>query len=167
MLGHWLRHYIVGVGVLPAHTSINLHVGEGWLGSGSMGSSTEQHLVNHSSSNSGAADAPSHASAPSTVTATGNVERALTLLRSYRIDAIRLDTERYTDGRRYVAIREFLRSLPADAWAIYADADEFFSYPCAMQSYPVFARDGVVPHDDSQQGRRLHAQIAYSEVFCA
>lgn len=38
--------------------------------------------------------------------------------------------EPYTDVLKLITINRWLRTLPMDAWAIYADSDEFFSFPC-------------------------------------
>ena len=38
----------------------------------------------------------------------------------------------YTDGLRIGAVNAHLRTLPADAWLIFADHDELFSYAHAL-----------------------------------
>ena len=38
----------------------------------------------------------------------------------------------YTDSMRLAAVNNWLLTLPKDAWVVFADADEFFMYPCDM-----------------------------------
>ena len=111
LLSHWLRHYIVGLGVLPNHTSILLHAGDGWLAA--------------SASANGANSAIRQRTAE-------HVESSRAVLVHFGVSSTRVDHERYMDSRRYADIRAHLMTLPIDAWAIYADSDEFFSFPCRM-----------------------------------
>ena len=70
----------------------------------------------------------------------GNVSGAETQLTARRFtDAgvpsafVRLLTGVFTEARRFEAINGEIMALPADAWVIHADVDEFFSYPCGIE----------------------------------
>ena len=100
LLGHWLSHYIYGLGVVPSH----LHL-----------------IVLRNSSSS--SDATGHAA-------------VLSQLRRHAIDPesqVRvLDNVVYTDKLKLDVVNDWLHALPLDAWALFADSDEFFSFPCGL-----------------------------------
>jgi hypothetical protein len=98
MLGHWLRHYIVGLGVVPSHLHVVLF--------------------------------------RSTRADDGSVDEIFSLLKRYDVaphTQVRLlNGMRYTDALKLESINTWLSTLPQDAWAVYADSDEFFAFPCGL-----------------------------------
>lgn len=46
----------------------------------------------------------------------------------------RIHRGRYTDAERLDAVNEFVSRLPNQSWMVFADSDEFFSYPCNLAS---------------------------------
>lgn len=46
----------------------------------------------------------------------------------------RIHRGRYTDAERLDAVNEFVSHLPNQSWMVFADSDEFFSYPCNLAS---------------------------------
>ena len=44
--------------------------------------------------------------------------------------AARLSVDAYSSQLKVKAVNAYLETLPADAWLVYPDVDEFFAYPC-------------------------------------
>ena len=162
LLTHFLRHYF-GVGVQPAHATFVLHEGAGsWSDHGQGGRHGHSRAAN--SSARGRLDRlPSPSSPPSTAPAppvsplaslsapeslhplpsqpprpSALMRRALTQA-GVPADRVRVISSAYTDVLRMDAVNAFLATLPMSAWLIFADADEFFSYPCNLASRLAYA----------------------------
>ena len=60
---------------------------------------------------------------------------------------VELHYGRYTDRKKIEAVNNFISRLPDDAWVVFADSDEFFSYPSNMhmlvQKYDHFVAEMV------------------------
>ena len=68
------------------------------------------------------------------------------------------------EGRKLVLLNQFVRQLPATAWLIFADVDEFFAYPCDVLSY---LRVRSTLKDDASVGRSKDRLEIQRRAACA
>jgi FkbM family methyltransferase len=57
------------------------------------------------------------------------------VMRTYGVPSTQLTvapSTQYSDALRLAAVNAWITRLPADAWVIFADSDELFSFPCTM-----------------------------------
>ena len=61
---------------------------------------------------------------------TESLKETLQLLRAANVSTVSVINSPPSDTLKIQTMNNFLERLPADAWAIYADVDELFDYPC-------------------------------------
>eukprot|EP00401_Gymnodinium_catenatum_P066163 CAMPEP_0117539750 /NCGR_PEP_ID=MMETSP0784-20121206/43145_1 /TAXON_ID=39447 /ORGANISM="" /LENGTH=348 /DNA_ID=CAMNT_0005336385 /DNA_START=94 /DNA_END=1138 /DNA_ORIENTATION=+ len=83
----------------------------------------------------------------------------LSVLRSYGIRPAR-EIGRYDPATKANMANAWLDRLPADAWAINADSDEFFEFPCELRNQIREGKDAFLGH----MAERVGANLTFPEL---
>lgn len=123
LLWHWLRHYQQSVGVRRDHITVYIDRGV------NVSSYTQRHGLSRLQRD---ASSRAHMELTHAIEASLNADRMRTQLVAAGVLVSTFSQGLYSIAGVLKIVNSHVASLPANAYLIFAEVDEFFTYPCNM-----------------------------------